>query len=92
MPPKKKSEKNPYVAYTPEDVVRAEAGSYTIQVIDDFFMTEEGNMAFSRERAEHFYGLIIDGCRDMIKNGDALEKEDAQKTLWFLKMMPLRIN
>lgn len=91
MPPKK-FEKSPYVSGTIEDVVRAEAGSYTIQVDTDFFMTEEGNMAFSRARADHFYEVIIAGCRDMIKTGDELEAEDARRTLWFLKMMPLRIN
>ena len=73
----KKTEKSPYKGHTIEEVMQTEAGSYYIQIGDGMFESETGKLAFSKERAEHFYLAVWEGLNDMLKNGDEQEREDA---------------
>lgn len=91
MPEDKKSEKNPYVSYSIEDVAKVEAGYYVIRVGSDLF-SYNGKMAFDKKNADNYYQQVWDGLIDLIKNGGELEKEDAMHCLMHLQMFPLRIH
>lgn len=89
---KKKSEKNPYGQHSVEDVNAAEAGFYYIQLGGDIFQSEEGKMAFDKERVDFYFSEIWNGLEDMKENGTAEEKSDASQCLLNLKIFPLRIH
>lgn len=72
--------------------MRTEAGNYYIQIGDSLFESETGKVAFSLERAEHFYAVVFEGLRDMRKNGDDEEREDALKCLLNFRIIPLRFH
>lgn len=91
MKKKKKDDKSPYKHYTVEEVMAAESGNYTIQVGGDLF-SYNGKMAFSKDRADHFYKNILAGLNDLKEHGTEVEKEDAIKCILHLKIIPLRIN
>lgn len=83
--------KSPYINYTEEEIMATESGHYVIQVGSDFF-SYNGKMAFSKERAEHFYDTVIAGLVDMRINGTEAEFADATACLLNLRIMPLRIH
>lgn len=85
------SPKNPYKNYSVQDIEATEFGTYVIQVGDDLF-AHNGKQAFSKQRAEMFFDDIIVGLHHMKKNGNDIEREDAEKCLLFLKIHPLRIH
>lgn len=87
-----KKEKSPYGEHTVEDVLKAEAGNYYIQLGDDMFISESGKLAFRKEKAEFFYDRIMEGLRDMKDNGSEEEKEDAHQMLLHIRIYPLRIH
>lgn len=88
----KKTEKSPYKDHTIEEVMQAEAGTYYIQIGDGMFESETGKLAFSKERAEHFYAAVWEGLNDMRKNGTAAEKADALQCLLNFRIIPLRFH
>lgn len=87
-PPKKSAYRN----YSEADIAATEYGTYVIQVGDELFQAPNGKMAFNRERAEMFYDDILGGLSAMKKEGSDLEKQDAEKRLLHLRIMPLRIH
>lgn len=89
---KKKQEKNPYGKHSVEDIVAAESGFYYIQLGGDIFMSEEGKMAFDKERADYFFSEIWNGLLHMKENGTKTEKDDAVQCFLTLKVFPLRIH
>ena len=92
MTPKKKPEKSPYKDHTIEEVMQAEAGSYYIQIGDSMFESETGKLAFNKERAEHFFAAVYEGLRDMRKNGNEQDREDALHCLLNFRIIPLRFH
>jgi len=86
-----KDPKNPYVTYTLEEIMQIEAGHYFIQVGTDIF-SDDGKMAFSKDRAEHLYDNILKDLTIMKKDGTELEQADAQGCLLFLQIHKMRIN
>lgn len=92
MSSNKKSEKSPYKDHTIEEVMEAEAGNYYIQIGDGMFESESGKLAFSKDRAEHFYMAVWEGLRDMKKNGTQEEREEAHKCLLNFRIIPLRFH
>lgn len=89
---KKKKSDSPYLNHSVEDVAAAEAGSYYIQLGGDIFVTEEGKMAFDKERVDFLFKEIWDGLIDMKENGTKQEADDAIKCLSLLRIYPLRIH
>ncbi len=89
---KKKQEKSPYGEHSIEDVYSAEAGFYYIQLGADIFVSEEGKMAFDKERVDYLFDTIRDGLNDMKENGTAEEKLDAEQCLLMFRIFPLRIH
>lgn len=89
---KKKQEKSPYGEHSVEDVNSAEAGFYYIQLGADIFVSEEGKMAFDKERTDYFFSTIWDGLNDMKENGSAEEKFDAEQCFLMFRIFPLRIH
>jgi hypothetical protein len=87
----KETPKSPYKNYSIEDIMKAEAGHYCIQVGGDFF-SYHGKIGFSRQRAEMFYDDLLNGLNDMKKHGSDEEKGDAYKTLLMFKILPLRVH
>ena len=92
MPSQKKQEKSPYKDHTVEEVMQVEAGAYYIQIGDSMFESDSGKLAFSKERAEHFYGVAMEALRDMRDNGNEEEKEDALTCLLNFRIIPLRFH
>lgn len=88
----KKDEKSPYKNHTIKEVMEAETGHYYIQVGDDMFETDTGKLAFSKERAEGFFGQILAGLEDMKKNGSKRDREEADLVLLNLRIVPLRFH
>lgn len=86
------SKKSAFRHYSEEDIAATEFGTYVIQVGDDLFQAPNGKMAFNKERAEMFYDDILGGLSAMKKEGSDVEKEDAEKCLLHLRIMPLRIH
>jgi hypothetical protein len=87
-PPKK----SPYRSYSEEDIAATEFGTFVIQVGDDLFSTPNGKMAFNLQRAEMFYEDILGSLHAMKKEGNDIEREDAEKCLLLLRIMPLKIH
>jgi hypothetical protein len=81
-----------YKFYSEEDIAATEFGTFVVQVGDDLFQAPNGKMAFNKERAEMFYDDILGGLTAMRKEGTDVEKEDAQKCLLHLRIMPLRFH
>lgn len=70
----------------------AEAGHYYIQVGTEIFASENGKMAFTKDRVEYFLDQIVEGLEDMKQNGSAEEQEDARACFLNLRIFPLRIH
>lgn len=87
-----KKEKSPYGKHSFEDVLVAESGHYYIQLGDDMFESENGKMAFNKDRAEHFFNQLRKGLDDLKEHGTQEQKEEASWMLYHLKMYPLRIH
>lgn len=68
-----------------------ESGNYVIQVGGDFF-SHNGKMAFSKQRAEHFFENVLIGLMEMRQHGTDAEYEDATACLLNLRIIPLRIH
>lgn len=84
--------KSAYRHYSEEDIAQTESGTYVIQVGGDLFQSPNGKMGFNKDRAEMFYADIMGGLTAMKKDGNDLEKEDAEKCLLNLRIVPLRIH
>lgn len=88
----KKEDRSPFHPFSEEEVQAAENGTYYIQLDNDIFSSENGKMAFNKERAEFLYQQIWDGLIELKKNGDMSQKDDAVRCLTNLRMYPLRIH
>lgn len=88
----KKAEKSPYKNHTIQEVMEAEAGHYYIQIGDGMFESDTGKLAFSKERAENFYLQILEGLKDMKKNGSKQDQEEALACLLNFRIIPLRFH
>lgn len=88
----KKTEKNPYKNSTIEEVMQVEIGSYYIQMGENMFESETGKLAFSKERAEHFFSVVMKGLRQMRDSGSEEEKGNAFECLLNFRIIPLRFH
>lgn len=88
----KKPEKSPYRDHTIKEVMQVESGAYYIQMGDSMFESESGKIAFSKERAEHFFMAVWEGLNDMRLNGDEKAQEDALHCLLNFRIIPLRFH
>lgn len=86
-----KTDKSPFLGFTTEEVLASEACSFVIQVGSDFFV-HDGMMVFSQKSAVTYYNKILVQVIDVMNNGNKKQKEHAQRVLWGLKILPLRIN
>lgn len=86
-----KNNKGPFGEYSVEDVFRAEACSYVIQVGVDLF-DNDGQMIFSKKAAIMYYNKILNELMNVIDGGDDAERADAIRCLGTFRIMPLRIN
>lgn len=86
------SNKSPYRQHSVEDVIKAETGNYYIQIGDGMFESEQGKLAFSKERAEAFYDQIREGLLDMQKKGSQEDKDEAMFCLMNFRIIPLRFH
>jgi hypothetical protein len=89
---KKKHEKSPYKVHRIEEVMQAEAGRYYIQIGDSIFNSDTGKLAFNKERVEYFFAAVYEGLRDIRKNGDEQDREDALHCLLNFRIIPLRFH
>lgn len=92
MSSKKVPEKSPYKDHTIEDVLAIEAGNYYIQIGDSLFESETGKIAFSKDRAENFYFQVLEGLKDMKKNGSQEDRDEAERCLLNFRIIPLRFH
>lgn len=83
--------KSPYGNYSEHDVMLVESGHYFIQVGSDIF-SFDGKMAFTRDRAEHFFDGIFKDLTLMKKNGNDVEQKDAKACLLWLRIFPMRVH
>lgn len=72
--------------------MKAEAGAYYIQIGDNMFESESGKLAFSKERADHFFMAVWEGLADMRKNGNEQDQQDALHCLLNFRIIPLRFH
>ena len=86
------SNKSPYKQHSIEDVAKAETGNYYIQIGDGMFESEQGKLAFSKERAEAFYEQIREGLVDMRSKGSQEDKDEAMFCLMNFRIIPLRFH
>lgn len=86
-----KTNKGPFGEYSVEDIFKAEASSYVIQVGVDLF-DNNGQMIFSKKAAIMYYNKILNELMNVIDGGDDTERADAMRCLRTLHIMPLRIN
>jgi hypothetical protein len=88
----KKADKSPYKSHSVEEIMQTEAGNYYIQIGDSLFESEYGKIAFSKDRADHFFSVVWQGLRDMKESGDAEEKKEAEYCLLHFRIIPLRFH
>lgn len=88
----KKSERNPYKSHSIEEVMQAETGSYYIQIGTGLFESENGKLAFTKERADDFYMAAWEGLKDMKQNGSPQERREAEECLLNFRIIPLRFH
>ena len=86
------SKKSPYRQHSVEEVVKTETGSYYIQIGDGMFESEQGKLAFTKERAEAFFQQIMDGLVEMRKTGSQEDKDEAMFCLMNFRIIPLRFH
>lgn len=86
-----KDPKSPWGQYSVEEVIAVEAGHYFIQIGSDIF-SNEGKMAFTRDRAEKLFDGIFSDLMAMKENGTDKQKEDATGCLMFLRIHPMRVH
>jgi hypothetical protein len=91
MSDEKEDDKNPFITYSLEEIMQIEAGHYFIQIGTDVF-SEEGKMAFSRDRAEHLYDGILEDLTLLSENGNEIQQADAKACLLFLQIHSMRIH
>jgi hypothetical protein len=84
-------EKNPFVKYTPEQVMEAEATNFVILLGHDLF-SYDGKYTFVKEDAEEYQEQIIGGLLEILENGNAKEIEEAEVCLFHLKILPFRLH
>lgn len=92
MSPKKKLDENPYPSNTFEEIMQTESGRYYIQVGEGMFESENGKLAFTKERAEYFYMMAWEGLKNMKEHGSPEEQEDAHKCLLNFRIVSLRFH
>lgn len=85
------TKKSAYRHFTEEQVQKAEATSYVLQIGVDLFYEGE-RCAFSKKKTEKFYEYVLLGLKDLIKNGSEEEKQDAVRSCYNLRIIPLRIQ
>lgn len=84
-------EKSPYGKFSIEQVARAEAFTFIIQIGKELY--SEGEFyAFTKDRIDYHAHVILTKLRDMIKNGSQEEKTDALRNIWNFRILPLRIH
>lgn len=83
--------KSPYVGFTVEEIAKAEAGSYVIQLGGEFF-DYQGNFTFTREAAERFYDELYTGLHEMLNDQRKIDKSEVLTTLLNLRISPLRFH
>lgn len=88
----KKSEKSPYGDKSIEDVIKAEFGHYYVQVGYEILESENGKLAFTKERAESLAMQAIDALKHLKKHGNEKEKKEAVHCLENFRIFPLRIH
>lgn len=84
--------KSPFKGYTLKQIKDAENILYVIQLGDNIYVHEDGQMSFPKDRAEAIYKVLYAGLADMLKNGTFDEREDARNTFKSFRLMPLRFN
>lgn len=87
-----KSEKNPYKDHSLEDVMKAESGSFYIQIGEGMFQSENGKLAFNKERADDFFMAAWEGLKEMKQKGSPQEQEEAMRCLLNFRIIPLRFH
>lgn len=85
-------EKSPYGKFTLEQVERAEATSFVIQVGEEFFNEDDIYYAFPKEKAEHYLEVAKEGLYIMMKEGSEQERQAAFRSLCDIRILPLRIQ
>ena len=88
----KKAEKSPYSGHSIEEVMAVEIGHYYIQVGDGIFESDNGKLAFSRDRAEEFMDHIWKGLMEMKEVGNSKERKEAEACFLNLRIIPLRFH
>lgn len=80
------------MGYTLEDLMQLESGHYYIQIGNELFESDTGRLAFSKDRAEHFYSAVWQGLRDMKEHGSQKEAAEAEYCLLHFRIIPLRFH
>lgn len=85
-------ENNPYKNHTLEDVRKAESNYFYIQLGHDVLTSENGKMAFNKQKAELLFEKTKAGLYEMLDSGSDDEATQAFFALQNLRLIPLRIN
>lgn len=89
--PLSKAAKSPFVGFSVEEVLSAEACSYVILVGTDFYV-RKGQMVFTKRTAVKYYNEVLTEVVNQMYNGSAKQKANANRVLLSLCILPLRIN
>lgn len=87
----KKEKKEVFGQYTVEEVAVIEFGHYYLQVGADIFSYND-KLAFSRDRAEHFYDSVLRDLIVMEKSKDPVAKQDAKSCMLHLRICKMRLH
>lgn len=87
----KPKEKSPYVDLSIEEVQKAEAGAFVIQLGTEFY-DYKGRYTFSRESVEKLYDDLYAGLHEMLHDNNKRNKSDILSTILNFRILPLRFH
>lgn len=85
-------EKSPFRSLTVGEVNKAERNSYVVQIGNDLYRDNEGDLIFTASQAEKYYEILLNNILHTIDNGTAKQKAAAMKCLARLHILPLRLH
>jgi len=83
--------KRPFAGITKEQIFRAEANTYVIQIGSDFYQ-KDGDFAFSRQEAEKYYDILMSNILRTLDEGNEKQYNAAMNCLSSLQILPLRVQ
>ena len=84
--------KSPFKGLTIGEVNKAERNSYFIQIGNDAYRNQDGDLIFTLAQAEKHYETLLMNILLTIDEGSTKQKDAAMKCLARLHILPLRLH